>query len=211
MRFLLTHSDPDALTNELVAAGHATVHVQLVVHEDVAVDWASLPRADWLLLTSANAARLAHGHVDVGAVAAVGRATAASWGHVDVVGEGTGAEVVASMGPLVGKTVLWPRAERAAPATRDALHAAGAHLVDVVAYRNVANPHAAEQLQAAGPWDVALLASPAAAEVYAAAALAPAARIVVIGPTTADAARRLGLVVAVATTWDASGVLAAID
>ncbi len=211
MRFLLTHSDPDALAAELAAAGHATVHVPLLVLEDVPVEWASLPRADWLLLTSANAARLAHGHVHAAAVAAVGRATAAAWGPVDVVGEGTGAEVVAAMGPLAGKTVLWPRAARAAPGTRAALDASGAHLVDVVAYRNASNPHATAQLRAATPWDAVLLASPAAAEVYAAAAVAPGGCVVVIGPTTADAARRVGLTVTVATTWDARGVLAAIE
>lgn len=211
MRFLLTHSDPEALASALVAARHEAVPVRLLAHEDVPVDWAALPRVDWLLLTSARAAERARGHVSAVRVAAVGRATAAAWGPVDVIGEGTGAEVIARMGPLAGKVVLWPRAERAASATRDAAVAAGAHLLDVVAYRNAASPDAVARLRAAAPWDVALLASPLAAEVYATAALEPRARVVAIGPTTADAARRAGLTVTVATTWDAPGVLAAID
>jgi uroporphyrinogen-III synthase len=211
MRFLVTQSDPEALARGLSDAGHVAVCVPLIVHEVLDVDWAALPAADWLLLTSSAAALLARGQVVAKAVAAVGPTTARAWGTVDIVGGSTGADVVAAMGPLTGKIVVWPRAEQVAPGTQEALVRSGAQVIDVIAYRNVADVGAFERLAAVAPWDVALLASPAAVEAYTASGDWKDARVVVIGPTTAEAAQRRGLVCAIATSWDITGILAAID
>jgi uroporphyrinogen-III synthase len=190
-------------------AGFDAVAAPLIARREVA-GWADvLPRnPDVLLLTSAHAAALlaARAPADFrpGRVAVVGPATARGARaagllvHVEP-HEATGVAAVAALGPIVGVTVVHVRAEDAVPATRAALDASGAHVVDAVAYRTEAAPDGAAALDAAGAVDVVTLLSPSAARAYADALTRTtrhAARgVVTLGATTTDAAAALGLTV----------------
>lgn len=160
-----------------------------------------LPRgADLVLFTSAAAVRAVGAPRGFARAVCVGPATAAAaaalgW-IVDARPPGTGAEVIAALGDLTDRTVLWPRAADPAPDTAPAVRAAGATLTEVVAYTLVAAPDLDVRLRTALPADLLLGLSPSGLRSLAAAAdrlgvsLPP---VVAIGPTTADAARRLGL------------------
>lgn len=112
----------------------------------------------------------------------------------------TARDLTASLGPLAGKTVVYPRSELADPDAVQRLEAAGATVVEVVAYRNVAPRGFVERLQGALPVRVTTLLSSSAAERLAegvpAERRAELGSIVVLGPSTADAARHAGLAVA---------------
>jgi len=115
-----------------------------------------LGRTDWLILTSANAVdvffdRLRHFGLDGRALAGVrlaavgpktARAIEARGLNPDLVpGEDFRAEGVAALltaQDLVGKRILYPRAELARDLLKKELAAAGAEVVDPVAYRTIA-------------------------------------------------------------------------
>jgi uroporphyrinogen III methyltransferase/synthase len=197
---------------------------------------------DWLLLTSQNAVRFvaARGRdqrIDLGArlaqgsarpkVAVVGRMTekaalAEGW-RVDRVSEGHGAIDLARelAGEIEGCRVLLPRSDRATSHLPQALAAAGATPVEVVAYRTLPagaiDPGVLGRLER-GEVDVVSFASPSAflalGERLGAEALrrlASSARLAAIGPTTAAAIRRAGFEVAIESeVSSAAGLAAAI-
>jgi len=227
MRVLVTRAAEDAaeLTAGLEALGVEPVLVPLIRKEVVpgAIAQVRAPFG-WLVLTSTAAvdavrAALEEGWDPPSKVAAVGPTTArraeAIGLHVDLVpAEHTGAALAARLGDLPGRRVLYPRAERVPPETVDALRASMAEVVDVVAYRNVAPPDLPGALQAAWPVDLATLLSGSAARRLLAGLLAAGlSRVpcVVIGPSTARAARELGLsVVGVADPPGVPGVIEAV-
>jgi uroporphyrinogen III methyltransferase/synthase len=179
---------------------------------------------DWLVFTSANgathfAAAFLPRH-DVGRlgarVCAVGPATAAALAscgfpvHV-VPDEHRGASVTAALldaGPLSGARVMLPRADIARPEVADDLRRAGAVVLDVVAYHTrPAEPGSAEAVLGMlrdGRIDAVTFSSASTVTNFAAMlgreevrALLGRTVVAAIGPVTAEAARRLGLDVAV--------------
>jgi uroporphyrinogen III methyltransferase/synthase len=129
-----------------------------------------------------------------------------------------GALAAAFPDPPPGGRVLFPRAEGARPTLPEGLRAKGWEVDEVVAYRTVAAPPpAAAAVDAASAADSVVFASPSAVEAYLASRddrgeLLPVPPLVAcIGPTTADAARRAGLTVAVeADPPSAEGLVAAL-
>ena len=185
---------------------------------------------DWLLLTSANAVQAVAGAIggrlpSTVRLASAGPATTAAirarLPGVPVTAEATsafGGEGLARALALVdvaGSRMLFPVSDRSPAALAGALRARGARVDVVVAYRTAAPDDAGRRLRealAAGI-DVVTFASPSAVEAFA--GLGDAARgvpAVVIGPTTATAAREAGLKVA-ATAGDATeeGLAGAVE
>lgn len=213
----------DPLAVELDAAGVVVVSRPLVAIvepldreplQSAAGAWRSY---DWLVFTSGNAVRFfaravreagsdTSGVIGAPRVAAVGPATAAAVEAelglpVAVVPEFfTGDELAAAMAtvaPVRGATVLWPRALEAREALPRDLVAAGARLDAPVAYRTVPLRDAAAalaQLMADGGVDVVTLTSPSAVRCLAAEGPPPTGVIIAaIGTSTAEAAIDAGL------------------
>lgn len=213
VRVLLTRprADAAALAARLERLGADVVPAPLIAirpPEDASpLDDAlrTIARYDWLAFTSANAVRavavrltaLGIAVPDAVQMAVVGPATAraleAAGLRVDrVAPAGTAAGLVEMMGPeMSGRRVLLPQGDRARTELAEGLHRAGARVETVVAYRTVAE----DGPPPIHPGDIVALFSPSAAERVAALAVEAArhAKIVCIGPTTASAARGLGL------------------
>lgn len=184
---------------------------------------ADLDRFDWILFTSANAARFfarrcraAGRPVGEGRwprSAAVGPATAsaaAAQGFaVDYTAQEFRGEALArEMAPvLAGKRILLPRSDRARRDLPEALRAAGAEIVEVIAYRTGGMPGetaggqnpALDALRNSGV-DAVCFFSPSAVDGMIAAlghevmsGVAAQAALVAIGPVTAAALRAAGL------------------
>ena len=183
----------------------------------------SLGKFDWILFTSANAARFLAARCRKLGVkpsrgkkyrcAAVGPATASavaaegfSVDHVakEFLGAALAYELAES---LSGHKVLLPRSERARPDLPDALRNGGAHVTEVVAYHaggvGVIEPEVMRAIQGAQV-DVISFFSPSAvdnmlgqlgAEVFS--RLAAHAALAAVGPVTAAALKKAGLPVAI--------------
>jgi len=219
-------SADDALSARLAALGAEVLEFPAIVVAPpsslAALDAAlrDLAAVDWIAFASANAVeRTISRAIELGLapealarprLAAVGKATsarvAASLRPPDLVpADARGEALSAALAPQVrGRRVLVPRAEEGRPELVEGLARAGAEVVAPAAYRTV--PAAAGSLEPlgdalrAGRLDAVVLASPSAVRSVVAAvgaALLARARIAVIGPTTADAARAAGLAVAV--------------
>lgn len=135
-------------------------------------------------------------------VAAVGPATAARLEAlglpVSVVPERSTAEdLVVALGDLTGAHVVWPHGDLAPRSTLESLERAGATVHAVIAYRNAEPQRFAERLDESLPVDATTVLSGSAARRLA--RQIPAGerwklgRVVVIGPTTLQAAREVGL------------------
>ncbi|HMQ34599.1 MAG TPA: uroporphyrinogen-III synthase [Chloroflexaceae bacterium] len=190
---------------------------------------------EWLLLTSVTAVEVVAealadrapalgGRVSL-RVGAVGPATAAACRELlgvepaAVPERFTGADLAGAIGDPVGRRVLLPNAELAAPALEERLRAAGALVDRVVAYRTVPAPGGGglAATLAAGELDAILFTSGSTARFFAEqvgpAGLEAARRaaIVCIGPSTAETCRELGLEpTAVAATSTEEGLVAAL-
>ncbi len=183
----------------------------------------SLASFDWILFTSANAARFFAGRCRKLGVepsqegnylcAAVGPATASavaaegfSVDHVaqEFLGAALAQELSASLG---GKKILLPRSERARPDLPDALKAVGAEVTEVVAYHTggvgLVDPGVMRAIREAEV-DVISFFSPSAIENMRAdlgeevlSRLGARAALAAVGPVTAAALRNAGLSVAI--------------
>jgi uroporphyrinogen-III synthase len=207
-------------------------------NDTVALDHAlaELERFDWLLLTSQNAVRyfcercrvvgveLAKLRARVGVVGPA-TAEAARREGLEVSAVATrhsGESLAEELGPaLSGKSVLLPRSDRAGNALPKALRAAGASVVDVVAYRTLSPPAAGDGGSLADTMasaHVVVFASPSAAHHFSEQAgpeimekLKASAVFAAIGPTTAATLREQGIEVGIeAKDSTASGLVAAI-
>ncbi len=183
----------------------------------------SLETYDWLLFTSANAARFFAGRCrklgrnleggDRPRCAAVGPATASAAAAeafaIDYVAkEFLGVALARELGAaLGGKRVLLPRSARAGRDLPDALRAAGAEVTEIVAYHTggvgAAEPGVIEAIREARV-DVVSFFSPSAVENLCAklgaevlSRLAARAFLAAVGPVTASALRKAGLRVAI--------------
>ncbi len=179
---------------------------------------------DWVVLTSANAASALCDAVSAslgtrslpGTVrfCAVGSVTAAGLRRLgrdaDLVAENSTAEgVVAALtaaGPVKGLRVLVPGADIGREHVARALTDGGAEVTEVVAYRTIAAetmPDEVRQALASGLVDVVIFTSGSAVRSFAAIlgpelpALLRHTSVAAIGPTTASAARELGMPVAI--------------
>ncbi len=255
MSILSTRPDgaADPLVRALSAAGHHVYAVPTVALLPV-VPGGALDRAvvglsgfDWVVLTSAAGAtalveaahRTGRSKVDPEPpqFVAVGHATAAvleaAGVRVSLIPElSRGAAITSALlsaGPLAGSRILLPRSDRADGALPDALRAAGATVVEVVAYRTVEGPPTskpalhealtAPDLRAiilcSGSAVRGIISLSAGTEGPGAAALLPrlgATPLVSIGPSTSAAIREAGLQVAVeATRQSVEGLVAAVE
>ena len=190
------------LVDRLARAGHDVVHVPLVEIEPVGAGPVDVEGYDWVVLTSATGARELRRRMrgTPARVAAIGPATAAAFGDVDLVAEVSTQEGLLAALPSSPGRVLFAGAEGARRLLPEAL---GADVV--VLYRT---------LELAPPdWpecDLVLVASPSAARALA--RVSPGARVVSIGPETTRAAAAAGLVVsAEAEMPDADGLVGAVE
>lgn len=213
-RVLVTRERPGELAATLAARGADVVHLPLIeVVEPVdggaglRAALEELDRFDWLMVTSAAGAervgRAAAASPQV-RLACVGTATAAalrvaSGRAVDLVPTVQRADHLAEAfaaqvaGP---QRVLIAHADRAAPTLASALRRAGHEVVEVVAYRTIDVEPDAEALAVIEGADAVVFASGSAVESWCrAVGLRRPPVVVAIGPTTAAAAARLGLVV----------------
>jgi uroporphyrinogen III methyltransferase/synthase len=213
LRVLLTRpAEHSAGWREAFAAAGATVIDHPTVEVVPPPSWEALDEAfarladyDWLIFTSAAAARLSLARLPVDPrnltrprVAAVGGETArAIEDHglsVALIPEAQRQEgLVQALGGLrPGTRVLFPQALGGREGLRDALLAGGC-IVDVVP---ASQTIACRDLPPLPPFDVATFASPSALRAFVAAHGLPSlhqATVAVIGPTTGAAASALGL------------------
>lgn len=166
--------------------------------------------ADWLLITSARAVGEVwpDGGLPEIPVAAVGdhtaRAVSAAGGRVAVEGRAGAARLLERLGPLAGRTVVYPHASKADPEVIDRLQAAGAVVVSGVAYR--VKPIRPED----DPVDAVAFGSPSAVDGWCSARTLEGLLVGAIGPTTADALERRGYPVHAMPDRPGFGRLAAI-
>ena len=197
---------PEGRNEQLAAAlrqlGHEIVCEPLIAIESLGDAPVELDGYDWLVLTSATAARelRRRGRGRAKRVAAIGRATAEAFGPVDLVPRISTQEGLLAELPRPAGRVLFAGAEGARRLLVDELDADFVPL-----YRT-------RELRPEKPLDAELvvLASPSAARALAALGLdAPA---VTIGPETTAAAERHGIRVAhEARTQDVDGLVSAVE
>jgi uroporphyrinogen-III synthase len=203
VRILLTR--PEGRNEKLAAAlrplGHEIVCEPLIAIDPLGDDPIELGPYDWLLVTSATAARelRRRGRGRPKRIAAIGRATADALGRVDLVPKISTQEGLLAELPRPAGRVLFAGAEGARRLLIDEL---GADFVPL--YRT-------RELRPERPLnpDLVVLASPSAARAFAGLGLgAPA---VTIGPETTAAAERHGIrVVQEASTQDVEGLVDAV-
>ena len=170
---------------------------------------------DWVVLTSANAARAfadvweRRGRPPLPRVAAVGPVTAGVARSAGLTVDAQartfrGRAIPAALGEPAGRTVLLPRSDLGRDETTEALVAAGARVEDVIFYRTgTASPDRQALSVLDDGIDVLTFFSPSAVRAFVALLgedarrLAAGATVACIGPVTADAARAAGLTVSV--------------
>jgi uroporphyrinogen-III synthase len=230
-RVLVTRAARDArvLCHALSVAGYSPVRVPLLERvwevESLATALLEVGPVDILVVTSATTAEVLGAARPCGwedtLIAAVGPRTAArmeSLGfHVDCTpAYPTARHLVAELGDLTGKRVLYPRSNLAAESTLSALSAAGAEVFGLTAYRNQAPARFRDDLKAVLPIAATTLMSASAAQrladVVQPGLVGQVGRVAAIGPTTAAAARNAGLRVhAVAETPSVKGIIEAVE
>jgi uroporphyrinogen-III synthase len=189
------------LAERLRQLGFDVVVRPLLEIEPIETGPVDLDAYDWLVLTSATAARelrrRARGRA--GKVAAIGRATAEAWGDVDLVAQVSTQEGLLAELPCPAGRVLFAGAEGARQLLAAELGA------DVIVLYRTRPVRSIESVDG----DLAVVASPSAAR-----ALAVVSRsmpVVSIGPETTAAATAAGLrVAAEAVTQDVDGLVSAI-
>jgi uroporphyrinogen III methyltransferase / synthase len=191
----------DGLARRLEELGHEVVHCPLIALEPLGDDPVDVSGYDWVVLTSANAARELRRRLrgTPGRVAAIGRATADAFGGADLVARVSTQEGLLAELPQPAGRVLFAGAEGARRLLADEL---GADVVPL--YRTI-------ELRPENPpqGDLVVLASASAARAYGRTGAAVPA--VSIGPETTAAARAAGVdVLAEAETHDLDGLVAAV-
>jgi uroporphyrinogen-III synthase len=189
------------LVARLAAAGHAVTSCPLIEIAALGDEPIVVSSYDWVIVTSANAAReLRRRMVGTPArVAAIGQATAAAFGPVDLVPAMATQEGLLAELPRPAGRVLFAGAAGARRLLADELDADVVVLYETRALSPTAIPES----------DAVLVASPSAATSLA--AVAPGSTVVSIGPETSSVARAAGLhVVAQAATHDVDGLVDAV-
>lgn len=208
-RVVVTRERPGELAALLGRRGATVVHVPLIEVIEPAdggralrTALAQLDRYDWVIVTSAAGAErvgAAVGSVRGLRLGAVGAATARVLSHesgrsIDLVPDVQRADALAEQFNAAASTrqrVLIAQADIASPTLADALRQAGHEVTAVTAYRTVAKEPVTEDALRA---DAVLFASGSSVESwYRAFGSAGPPLMIAIGPSTAEAARRLGL------------------
>jgi uroporphyrinogen-III synthase len=197
----------EALVERLEALGAAASVVPLISIEPLEddADLSALVEQgdhDWIVFTSANAVRAvgtAIGRVRA-RIAAVGPATERALRDAGVEPSFTpevfaAREIAAGLEPLDGASVLLPQSEIAEPLLADELHARGAAVHAVEAYRTVSRDASGAELADLRTADAVVLMSGSAARSLAQQGGAGPALVACIGPRTAEAAAEAGLTV----------------
>lgn len=216
-RVVVTRETTGELGRLLDEAGAEVVHVPLIGIVDADDGGAALHDAlghlgafDWLIVTSAAGADRVGASVPVDAgvrLGAVGTATARRLAElaqrtVDLVPDRQIADELADRfverNAERAQRVLLALGERAAPTLADRLTAAGHEVTVVAAYGTALRTPDPDELETIAGCDALLFASGSAASAFAdavgeASATHLPARVVVIGPTTAAAARARGI------------------
>ena len=193
----------------------------------------SLGDGDWLLLTSANAVRAVAGAASSGGAALPPALRLASSGPATteairslrpgrpITAEATGeygSEGLARAFALVnvaGARMVFPVSDRSPAELAGTLRARGARVEVVVAYRTIPPDGSAQRLREAleGGLDAMTFASPSAVEAFTAlGGIGSDLPVIVMGPTTASAARSAGLTVAaIAESATGAGLAEAVE
>jgi len=224
VRVLLTRAaeQNDDVAMRLRSAGAEVVELPTIAIEPTGAALPELAAYAWVVFTSANGVRALKQQGGWPRIAVVGASTAAAAEAAGLTvafrpSEPRGAVLGQELPVKPGVRVLLLRSDIARPELPAALHARGVTVDEVIVYRTVPRtepaPEIAEQLRD-GRIDAILLASPSAARGLANAcgtAFHERTRVVAIGPTTAAAAREIGLTVdALAKDPSADGLIAAI-
>jgi uroporphyrinogen-III synthase len=191
-----------ALAERLSELGHDVVHVPLIAIEPLSDDPIDVSGYDWVVLTSANAAReLRRRMTGVPAqVAAIGEATALAFGTVALVAEVSTQEGLLAALPASPGRVLFAAAAGARSLLPEAL---GADVVALYRTTELEHPQPVDG-------DLVVVASPSAARALA--RNTTAIPVISIGPETTRAAREHGLdVAAEAATHDLGGLVEAVE
>lgn len=225
MTRLLRRAGAVVLPCPLIRISYEVDHAPL----DAALD--TMNRYSWLALTSQHAVRAVAMRLSEQGwdarilastrIAAMGPATARALRRMGLRADfvptvHTGAALIAEWAaahPLRRATILYPRADIAGTALAERLRAHGAIVTDVIAYATVhQTPPAWAVAELQRGADAIVFASPSAARSYHALRLtAGSAKIACLGPTTASAARDLGLHVdATAADHHAGGMVEAL-
>jgi uroporphyrinogen III methyltransferase/synthase len=223
-------TEEDRLQQALAELGARVLHVPVIEVVDPpsfeALDRAlvELPRFEWIAFSSPNAVRKVFERLDsVGRdaralapveVAAVGEATAAELARRGIVADvvpdhATGAAMTGALGSGGGR-VLLPRPLDAPRELPDALSALGWEVVEVAAYetRPIEDPGPHVEHVLSDGYDVVAFASPSAVDAFVDRFGAPTGDVACIGSTTAAAATRRGLTVALTPARHGADALA---
>jgi uroporphyrinogen III methyltransferase/synthase len=228
----------DALSELLEAAGATAIRFPTIavrpatLHATDRAKLLALGTYDWVVFTSANGVAGAWRELDrVNLpretwkrvhVAAIGPATAAALRAHGIEPDALPGEYLSErladvVGPVTGRRFLLLRADIAGETLPAKLRAGGGHVDEVAVYRTVEAAPDAAALAAGDDIAAITFTSPSTVRGFVrvcGGAWPPALRqaaIVAIGPVTAEAARALGLVVAVqARTHTAAGLVAAL-
>lgn len=226
---LTRESESNAELASLLAGAGAEIHDCPLIRITPPADSAPLLKAlarvddyDWLVLTSANAARavFAHCRPETARVACIGPAAArlASEAGVKVALQPGKAhtkgmlEALAKVG-VQGTTILWPRSELAPDTLKQGLMALGAAVDDPAAYGNEPDAKGFAEftrLLRAGILHAVAFASPSAVATAAGAIVGSAVHCYSIGPSTTRSLRMLGVECTEAKDHSAEGLAAAI-
>ncbi len=191
----------EELARGLEALGHEVVHCPLIELEPLGDDPVDVTGYDWVVVTSVNGARELRRRMSgtPRRVAAIGQATADSFGGADLVPAVSTQEGLLAELPRPAGRVLFAGAEGARRLLADELDATFVPLYRTRALEPAEQPEG----------DLVVLASASAARAFGALGLALPA--VSIGPQTTTAAQGSGVrVVAEARTHDVAGLLAAV-
>lgn len=222
-RIVITRPESDAarLAERLLAMGAIPVvapaiDIQFTDPPELAAALDRLDRYDWVVFTSKNGVEAVFRLVDRLSgpkVAAIGPATAAALRQrrvepALVPDEYVAEAVLDAMGDVRGLRVLLPRADIAREALPEGLRARGARVDVIAAYRTRPRAIAPGALAADA---VTFTSSSTVRSFLSVAAVPPTAKVVCIGPITAQTAAQLGLHVdRVADEYTEDGLIAAL-
>jgi uroporphyrinogen-III synthase len=203
MKIVVTRPEgqEEELVGRLEQLGHDVVHCPLIAIEPLGDGPIDVSEYEWIVVTSANGARELRRRAigSMPRVAAIGAATAASFGGADLVPAVSTQEGLLAEFPRPAGRVLFAAGEGARRLLPEALDA------DTVTLYRTHELKPAELPVA----DVYVLASASAARALA--AFQQGLAVVSIGPETSRAAREAGLdVVAEATLHSCAGIAAAV-
>ena len=220
-------SHDEQLAAALIRVGAFPICLPLIRIEPVEFDLPAvqLSSYDQVVFTSANAVTCFVSRLGAGilaqlqqhrGIAAIGPATAnrlaATGADTSITAPKHIAEsLVAALGHVAGKRILWPRAEIVRPVLAQGLRAAGATVTEIVVYRTVASIPVDAPRAIAGA-DAVTFTSPSGVRAWLSAFGRPAMRVVCVGPVTARAAADSGFHVdAVADPYTIDGLMIALE